>query len=129
MYRLGISIAVLLVTSTAAQQLPDATELDWWNIPGEWVVPYEIARSPFWDQCEKATTCTSFMADVYRKEPSCIRYLNPKVIYDGREIPGHVTETGIPGESDWRWTFQTDELFTGPLIWRVKTIDVCPKVG
>jgi hypothetical protein len=61
--------------------------------------------------------------------PTCLRFIDPKVIHDGRQIPAHVTEKGTPGETDWEWTFQTDEFFTGPFVWKVTTIDVCPKVG
>jgi hypothetical protein len=69
------------------------------------------------------------MAQYKTKVPTCLRFRDPKVVHDGREIPSHVMETGTPGEPDWEWTFKTDELFTGPFIWKVKTIDVCPKVG
>jgi hypothetical protein len=105
---------------------------DWWNTPGEWEVPYEVNGWPgtvFGDYCLTASICTSFMATIQTHKPSCLRYLNPKVIHDDREIPGHVTEIGTPGEADWEWTFQTDEIFTGPFIWKVTTINLCPEVG
>jgi hypothetical protein len=124
------TVAILLASVVCASaQLPPVDS--WWNTPGEWIVPSEVpvGWTPFQDQCRKATTCTSFMAQVYMKVPTCLRFLDPKVIKDGREIPGHISETGTPGEPGWQWTFQPDEFFTGSFIWKVKTIDVCPKVG
>jgi hypothetical protein len=111
--------------------LPPPCVVDWYTTPGEWAVPYVVEGGPpFTEFCLKATTCHSFMAQVWAHNRTwCFRYLDPKVIHNGREIPGHVTEVGTPGEPGWRWTFQTDEIFTGPFIWKVTTIDVCPKVG
>jgi hypothetical protein len=123
------TIAILLASIVCASaQLPSVDS--WWNTPGEWIVPSEVPTewAPFWDECRKAVTCTSFMAQVYMKVPTCLRFLDPMVIKDGREITGHISETGTPGEPDWEWTFQTDEFFVGSFIWKVKTIDVCPKV-
>jgi hypothetical protein len=123
---LKLALLAVLIASPAIAGVGDT---DWSITPGEWTIPYEVRRSPFMDQCAKADICTSFMAPVIHSMPTCIRYLEPKVFHDGREIPGHVTEVGTPGEPGWQWTFRTDEIFTGPFIWKVKTIDVCPKVG
>jgi hypothetical protein len=128
----AILILLAFVACAEAQviELP-YHEDNWSTTPGEWTVPYEVPAewASFMDQCRKATACTSFMAQVQMKVPTCLRFLDPKVIKDGREILGHVSETGTPGEPDWEWGFQTDELFVGSFTWKVKTIDVCPKVG
>lgn len=74
-----------------------------------------------------ARICISFLASIHNNAPTCLRYLDPHVIHEDHEIPGHIIETGTPGEPDWIWEFQTDEVFTGPFIWKIKTIDICPK--
>jgi hypothetical protein len=124
-------LALLLMAGVAVAQF-DYVPHDWYNAPGDWELSEEIkgpALLAFLDNCGPGTNCHSFIAEYKTHLPTCLRFLDPKVIKDGREIPGHVVETGTPGEPDWEWQFQTDEIFTGPFIWKVTTIDVCPKVG
>jgi hypothetical protein len=119
-------IAALLLAATNKTVFGSAHE-DWIFVPGKWEIPYTIDST---NMCQDfQTECITFMATVFYSKPTCIRYLNPKVFHDGREVRGHIIEAGSPGESDWRWSFQTDEIFTGSFVWKVTTIDVCPKVG
>lgn len=124
-----LSALIAAVVLFAAVKTVFGANWEWLTIPGEWQEQYEVKPSPFMCPPDAATTCTSFLAQVIVSKPTCLRYHSPKVFHNGREISGHATETGVPGEAGWQWSFQTDELFTGPFEWHVTTVDVCPKVS
>lgn len=70
----------------------------------------------------------AFRTEIYWVTPTCIRYFNPTLLKDGRQITAVVEEEGTPGEPGWVWRFYVTEPVEGLVTWKVETRD-CPKVS
>lgn len=97
---------------------------NWTNTPEDWVENY-TTPNPSLPPKDLAGIAryTSFMAEIHG--PTCLRFLKPQLLQNGREIEGTVEEQGELGAPDWVWRFFVTEIVTGPVEWRVTTVDTC----
>lgn len=99
----------------------------WYTSPGVYIETMVIPHL-VWPKPDNVSFQTAFEASVHWSIPTCLRYSNPVLLKDGREISAVVEETGTPGEPGWVWRFYITEPVKGEVIWKVETKD-CPKVS